>query len=287
MLKLLGSLRRLDLSGSENLKEIPDLSHAPNLQYLVLTGCNGLVMLPSSIRNLHELMELNMSGCSRLELLPTDVNLESLEFLTLSECSRLRFFPKISTRIQYLDLSHTAIEEVPSWINDISELAVLTMSGCKRLETISPNILKLNSLHMVDFSDCEGLLPMLEKATFPRTELHTKCCESLQGTPHSSHNPVTCLEVQNCFDLDRDARRFILQLDNTYSLLPGGEVPIYFTHRASRSSLVFPLHKSSLSLKSFWDLRLASCSNPQLAVATILQTSRYAGTSEPQPIRFM
>jgi len=41
----------------------------------------------------------------------------------------LRSFPEISRNISYLYLDKTAIEEVPQWIEDISGLSDLSMSG--------------------------------------------------------------------------------------------------------------------------------------------------------------
>lgn len=118
-------LRRMDLSRSENLKEIPNLLKATCLEYLDLNECKSLVMLPSSIRNLNKLKKLNMK-CTRLEVLPHDVNLESLCHLNLSGCSMLRSFPQISTRISLLSLDHTSIEEVPFWIKKFTELVEVT-----------------------------------------------------------------------------------------------------------------------------------------------------------------
>ncbi|KFK34149.1 hypothetical protein AALP_AA5G107000 [Arabis alpina] len=95
----LRSLKKMSLAGSRNLKEIPDLSYAINLEKIDLFKCRSLVTLPSSVRNLKKLRNLRMTGCSRLEVLPADVNLESLKRLDLVGCSRLRSFPKISKNI--------------------------------------------------------------------------------------------------------------------------------------------------------------------------------------------
>nr|AXU93570.1 RPP4/RPP5-like protein [Arabidopsis thaliana] len=108
----LGSLEEMDLSESENLTEIPDLSKATNLKRLYLNGCKSLVTLPSTIGNLQKLICLYMKRCTGLEVLPTDVNLSSLDILDLSGCSSLRTFPLISTNIVWLYLENTAIGEV-------------------------------------------------------------------------------------------------------------------------------------------------------------------------------
>lgn len=106
-------LKDMDLSKCENLKEIPDLSTATNLETLNLHGCSSLVELPSSIRNLNKLTELNMQGCVNLDSFPTGIDLQSLSSLDLSGCSRLQSFPLISSNISKLNLSQTAIVKYP------------------------------------------------------------------------------------------------------------------------------------------------------------------------------
>lgn len=265
----------MDLSGCESLKEIPNLSKATNLEYLNLSNCKNLVMLPSTIRNLKKLVTLNMEGCTRLEFLPNVVNLVSRNpFFNLSGCSRLRSFPQISTSITCLSLDLTAITEAPSWIENMSSLTSLTMKSCKKLKKVASNSFKLKRLLVVDYSDCERVtcfgdasaethttesqLPVTEEASFHLSYLIVcaKNCKSLQSISHYFLNPMSCLKFHNCFKLDRDARELILQSDFKYAVLPGGEVPTYFRHRAYGSSLTISLCKSSLSLKA---LRFEAC----------------------------
>lgn len=96
ILQPLEGLKIMDLEGSKNLQEIPDLSKAINLEILHLNNCSSLVELPSTIQYLNNLEELNMQFCENLEILPQGVNLESLDRLDLSGCSRLKSFPDIS-----------------------------------------------------------------------------------------------------------------------------------------------------------------------------------------------
>ena len=114
ILQSLTGLRNMDLRGSENLKEIPDLSLATNLKKLDVSNCTSLVELSSTIQNLNQLEELQMERCENLENLPIGINLESLYCLNLNGCSKLRSFPDISTTISELYLSETAIEEFPT-----------------------------------------------------------------------------------------------------------------------------------------------------------------------------
>ncbi|XP_056860870.1 disease resistance-like protein DSC2 isoform X2 [Raphanus sativus] len=131
----LRSLTHMDLSMSKNLKEIPDLSKAVNMEELCLSHCSCLVMLSPSVKNLNKLVVLEMECCSKLESIPTNINLESLSILNLDKCSRLTTFPDVSSNIGFLSMSETAIEQVPETIMSWPNLAALDMSGCKNLKT--------------------------------------------------------------------------------------------------------------------------------------------------------
>ncbi|CAA0395540.1 unnamed protein product [Arabidopsis thaliana] len=60
----------------------------------------------------------------------------------------------------------------------------------------------------------------------------------------------------NCFKLERDARELILRSCFKPVALPGGEIPKYFTYRASGDSLTVTLPQSSLSQEF---LRFKAC----------------------------
>nr|AXU93588.1 RPP4/RPP5-like protein [Arabidopsis thaliana]AXU93631.1 RPP4/RPP5-like protein [Arabidopsis thaliana]AXU93644.1 RPP4/RPP5-like protein [Arabidopsis thaliana] len=275
----LGSLERMDLSESENLTEIPDLSKATKLESLILNNCKSLVTLPSTIGNLHRLERLEMKECTGLEVLPTDVNLSSLETLDLSGCSSLRTFPLISTNIVCLYLANTAIEEVPCCIEDFTRLTVLLMYCCQRLKNISPNIFRLTSLMVADFTDCRGVIKALSDATVVATMEDSVSC-----VPLSENIEYTCerfweklydddddndeyfqvgwdfyggyFSFRNCFKLERDARELILRSCFKPVALPGGEIPKCFTYRASGDSLTVTLPQSSFSQEF---LRFKAC----------------------------
>ncbi|CDY34378.1 BnaA09g11200D [Brassica napus] len=82
----LTNLKKMDLSGSLSLKEVPDLSNATHLKRLNLTGCWSLVEIPSSIGDLHKLEELEINLCISLQVFPSHLNLASLETLEMTVC---------------------------------------------------------------------------------------------------------------------------------------------------------------------------------------------------------
>ncbi|CAN6848384.1 unnamed protein product, partial [Brassica oleracea] len=67
----------------------------------------------------------------------------------MSDCKNLKEFPNVPDSIVELVLGKTRIEEVPSWIGNLSRLRKLIMYGCKKLKTISPNISKLENLEFL------------------------------------------------------------------------------------------------------------------------------------------
>ncbi|CAF2136633.1 unnamed protein product [Brassica napus] len=159
-IKPLQCLKRMDLSFSKYLKEIPDLSKATSLEELDLSECKSLLELTSSISNATKLRICKLKGCLLLKELPSSIGSYTpieevpslmriwscLYKLDMSGCTNLKEFPDVPDSIVELVLCGTEIEEVPSWIGNLSRLRKLIMYGCKKLKTISPNISKLENL---------------------------------------------------------------------------------------------------------------------------------------------
>nr|AXU93613.1 RPP4/RPP5-like protein [Arabidopsis thaliana] len=202
----LGSLKDMNLSWSKNLKEIPDLSLAINLEELDLQVCESLVTLPSSIQNATKLIYLDMSDCKKLESFPTDLNLESLKYLNLTGCPNLRNFPAI-TITGFLEDRNAIVVEDCFWNKNLpgldyldclkrcmpcefrSEYLVrLYVSGYK-LEKLWEGIQSLGSLEEMDLSECENLteIPNLSKAT-KLESLVLNNCKSLVTLPSTIGN---------------------------------------------------------------------------------------------------
>ncbi|CAN6811616.1 unnamed protein product, partial [Brassica oleracea] len=179
-IKPLPCLKRMDLNNSLNLKEIPDLSKATSLEMLDLSSCSSLLELPSSIGRLINLEELYLHGCRSLEEfsscssleklsgcsslkeldlsfsgigaseLPSSISTSSCFYsLDMSGLRNLKKFPNVPYSIVELELSDTGIEEIPPWIENLHRLEKLTMTGCDRLEIVSPNISKLEKLMII------------------------------------------------------------------------------------------------------------------------------------------
>lgn len=201
-----------------------------------------MVELPFSIQNLYNLTDMKIIRCTDLEILPTGINLVSLERLNLNGCSRLKTFPDISRNISSLYLEETAIEEVPPWTENFSKLKYLLMQGCSKLEYVYLNVSKLKHL------EC-GALSGADLSGYPSgiaLEGEITGTES-QASSSGLDNNVPKVEFSfiNCFKLDEEA--VLQQLSYEKLILSGEEMPLYFTHQTTGTSMAFPLVQTSHS----------------------------------------
>lgn len=260
----------MNLSDSPNLESFPNLLEATNLERLDMSGCESLVEITPSIQNLHKLSFLEMSCCTSLEIIPTNINLASLSHLHFRNCSRLKIFPEISTNIKYLKIKGTAITEVPpsvrSWrrieeicmertevrilINVPYILDTLCLRGNTKLVAIN-YLIRVRRLVMIDTSFCVSLV-YLPKLPYSVRHLTALNCESLQRLHGPFRNPSIRLNFTNCLNLDQNAQEMIHQSVYDVAILPGGQVPEYFTHRHIGNSVVaFFTFDGSVSFSSF------------------------------------
>ncbi|CDY35034.1 hypothetical protein Bca4012_099378 [Brassica carinata] len=265
----LTNLKDIDLGHSKNLIEIPDLSKATSLKTLTLTSCTSLVELPSSIRNLHKLKKLMMMGCAKLQIIPKNINLASLEEVDMSDCSLLRSYPDISMNIKDLDVGNTKLDVHPSIVERLPRLEWFRIGSrnLKRLTHVPESVthLDLSNSDIVRIPDCVIGLSRLESLFV------FKCRKlmSLQGLPSSLkyidatdcgslervciyfndpmrglmfQYPIRELMFQNCLKLDEETRREIIQQwVYEYVCLPGKDIPAEFTNKAKGNSITIPM----------------------------------------------
>lgn len=161
------NLKTIDLWGSRDLTEIPDLSMAEKLENVSLCYCESLCEV--------------------------QVHSKSLRVLNLYGCSSLRKFSVTSEELTRLSLAFTAICSIPSSIWHKRKLKALYLTGCRNLheltdeprihgshkhshtalasnaERLSMNIKSLSTLRMLWLDDCKKLVslpklpPSLEK----------------------------------------------------------------------------------------------------------------------------
>ena len=112
------------------------------------------------------LFPLNLAGCVNLELLPRGIyKLKHLQTLSFNGCSKLERFPEIKGnmgKLRVLDLSGTAIMDLPSSISHLNGLQTLLLEDCSKLHKIPIHICHLSSLEVLDLGNCnimEGGIP--------------------------------------------------------------------------------------------------------------------------------
>ena len=110
------NLKSINLSKCEFIRKLPGF-RAPNLEILNLVDCVNLTDVHDNIGLLDKLKDWKLSGCKKLEILPSKLNLKSLNYLTLRGCKRLKKFPQIHPEmkcLKNLSLSGTRISKLPS-----------------------------------------------------------------------------------------------------------------------------------------------------------------------------
>ncbi|XP_065633289.1 disease resistance protein RUN1-like [Quercus suber] len=135
------SLKVLILFGCSKLKKIPEFGE--NMQSVLKLYLDGtaITKLPTSIGLLTDLVLLNVRDCKSLTCLPSKIfNLKLLKDVNISRCSKLERLPQNvgnAESVEKLDVSGTAIKEVPSSIGLLKNLKVLSFNGCKGLSSIN------------------------------------------------------------------------------------------------------------------------------------------------------
>lgn len=272
----LTNLKKMILTRSCRLKELPDLSNATNIEKLELSYCESLVEIPSSVSELQKLNNLTMNNCAKLEVVPTLINLASLDYLNMDGCSQLRSLPEISTHVSRIIIDDTLVEEVPASFMRFTRLQALIISGSRNFKTLThvpecleylslrwtgiekiPDWIKdLRGLYSLDVAGCSKLkcLPQLPVSLW---QLNASDCESLESVS-CKFKPSLLLNLNfiNCFKLNQQTRGEIIQQTSGERILPGREVPAEFSHQATGPLLTIRRDGDSLFPKS---LRFKAC----------------------------
>ena len=185
-------LKLIDLSDSQNLIKILNFSRVPNLKQLILQRCIRLSKIHASLENLKYLIRLDLNGCSKINELPENLgNIKNLK---------------------ELDVSETAITELPSSFVLLKNLKVLSLRGCEGLSSISSN--KLVSFPLMRKRRVEyptGMLGRSLSNLWSLTELNLGYC-NLQAIPDG----LGCLS--SLTELDLRGNNFVCLPESTTRL---------------------------------------------------------------------
>ncbi|CAN6698969.1 unnamed protein product [Malus baccata var. baccata] len=188
----LAMLTSLNLSGSEFLEKIPNLSGSPNLRKLILSQCKSLVEVDDSVGFLDKLDTLSLCGCSGLERFATRLRLRSLRSLNLHGCTRLTSFPEIEAEMESLgdlDIEKSGIRELPSSIAYLTGLKYLLAKNCENLTLTSfHHICGLQHLNYIGMDECPKLVTFGKFSTRLNTSHYNGIPLALFNVPHLSLN---------------------------------------------------------------------------------------------------
>ncbi|KAG2671402.1 hypothetical protein I3760_14G134200 [Carya illinoinensis] len=204
-LMVLDNLKYLNLSYSKNLIETPDLSGAPNLEKINLTGCNSLRKVHPSIGTLRRLQELQMPGTKIKQLWKgTLVVLDNLKYLDLSDSDELIETPNLSQapNLENIDFSDCMnLCNVHPSIRFLRRLKHLRLNGCPRLEYFPTTLGDMISRSLENLS-----LPSSEVSIFPNVIYSFSSLESLwlNGWPRLEKLPelskLECLKEFKAYE---------------------------------------------------------------------------------------
>ena len=144
----LRSLKYFSLFYCERLEKFPAIC-APNLESLNISFCKNLIEVHESVGDLHKLRYWSLQSCIKLEILPSRLQLRSLQTLDLNDCRRLEKLPDIHPEmkyLQYLHMSNSGIREWPSSLTHLTKgIFYLELSNDENLGNFlrSPNKLQL------------------------------------------------------------------------------------------------------------------------------------------------
>ena len=179
------------------IRKLPGF-RAPNLETLNLGGCVNLTEVHDNIGLLDKLKYWRLYECIKLESLPSNLNLKSLEVLTLAGCKRLKKFPQIHPEMKCLTdlvLANTCIRKLPSSLRYLTNgLQCLFLDEIQNLD-LSFVQYGFKSLIELDLSHFDrnlvDLIIWLRPDYFP--VLKTLDLSNLTSGPNTLHLPV----VQN------------------------------------------------------------------------------------------
>ncbi|KAK7349754.1 hypothetical protein VNO77_07390 [Canavalia gladiata] len=272
------NLKEVKVSGSKNLKELPDLSRATNLEVLDISFCPQLTSVIPSIFSLSKLKKLDLRACS-LTKLTSDNHLSSLSYLNLGSCTKLKEFSMISENMIQLDLSSTSVNALPSSFECQSKLEMLWLrySGIESLPSSFKNLVSLRylsvysakelhtitelppSLETLEATDCMSLkivfFPSIdEQLKENRKEVYFWNCLDLD------EQSVKAIELNAHINVMKSAYQHLSAPDDNYHdynlshglyqvkyVYPGSIVPEWLQYKTTKDDMIIDLSSTSHS----------------------------------------
>ncbi|TYG47761.1 hypothetical protein ES288_D11G366900v1 [Gossypium darwinii] len=208
----LSSLKHLDL-GRNNFTSIPaSLTGLSKLEFLDLSSCNmctlGEADIHSYISGLSSLVHLGLSGNNFISIPFSLTRLSELQFLGLSYCKMLKSLPEIPTRLGQV------------WLDGCSSLEVCNLVDSAAFRAIN----------------CFKLAENINALT-----LREVC--NLSGS--GSFKAINCFKLAENMNaltlLKKQLKAFANSREIFNIIMPGSEIPEWFSEQTSDSSINLPL----------------------------------------------
>ncbi|KAJ0586825.1 putative leucine-rich repeat domain superfamily [Helianthus annuus] len=188
-IKDLESLEVLDVSGL-HLNELKDLtpSHSNNTPQQLDFDGNDIEKLLSSIGNLHKLVYLSLSWCSKLKSLPRSIcSLQHLRVLNLVD-SYIEELPEDIGQLECLEqlsFSDSEVKHLPDSICKLKRLNTLILENCKVCK-LPQDLGQIDSLNRLDLglSNITDIPPSICKLK-PLKSLNLFGCSNFKKLPEN------------------------------------------------------------------------------------------------------
>ncbi|XP_074343260.1 uncharacterized protein LOC141682461 [Apium graveolens] len=204
------NLKMINVNYSVNLKTTPNFGNSKSINKLFFRGCESLLKVHPSIRELTGLDVLDLTECIKMKVSAETLGLSSeLRCLYLGYCGNLKQLPKQLGGMKWLkelDASHTAITELPDSITQLKELVYLKLDGCKKLKKLPEQFGNMVGLRIfcAVFSAIEQL-PDSSVGLINLESLDLKGCKNLRNLPNSlwKLESLRVLDLGMCSKLKR------------------------------------------------------------------------------------
>ncbi|XP_027337251.1 disease resistance protein RML1A-like [Abrus precatorius] len=198
------NLKEIKVSSSRNLKGLPDLSKATNLEVLDIKFCPQMTSVPPSIFSLNKLQKLDLSDCSLNKILSVN-HLSSLSHLNLRSCTKLKEFSVTSENMVNLDLSVTRVKALPPTFGRQSKLEILSLAS-SGIQSFPSSFKNLTRLRYLDIRNCKDLRTLTQLPPSLET-LYATDCSSLKNVLFPSvteqfKESRKDISFWNCLNLD-------------------------------------------------------------------------------------
>lgn len=153
----LANLQYIDLSGCTDLQLLPSFGNLTDLRHIILNECKMLQMLPDSFGNLLVLKNLSLSGCTNLTISSETLgDISTLESLDLSHCGNMEVLPPQVTHqlsLKILKLQYTGLKVLPPSLGNLTNLQELALNFCDNLKSLPESVAELKQLRSLNIAN--------------------------------------------------------------------------------------------------------------------------------------